>query len=128
MNALEISVNDPYQLTGKSDDLVHYRINPPQTCLHLKDVLNISHDEQHYIQPISGTVVLATCTKDGMSDVACDKLPSGRNAGTCAITSKYTDYNTCKGFGMDMVIPRSKKALKIFVFEIRFSAKFPLLL
>ena len=49
---------------------------------------------------------------EGIATVGCDTLlgksPTNINEG-CLETFKTTDHNTCKDFGMDIVIPRSKK-------------------
>ena len=44
----------------------------------------------------------------GISSIKCDELPG---VSTCLNSHKSTDDNTCKNFGLDMIVPRSEKSL-----------------
>ena len=44
------------------------------------------------------------------NDIGCDELlQRDGKAGSCVRTSKHTDHNTCKEYGYDMVVPRSRE-------------------
>ena len=59
--------------------------------------------------------------EEGIATDVCDTLlgksPTNINEG-CLETFKTTDHNTCKDFGMDIVIPRSKKHWKNYLLNM----------
>ena len=60
--------------------------------------------------PLKGVTLACDYPEEGqpgITSIKCDDLP-GVSENNCKRTYRSTDDNTCKDFGMDMIIPRSK--------------------
>jgi predicted outer membrane repeat protein len=91
----------------------HYVIHPPTDCVQIMQSIGDDFRAgQYFIQPEGHDRVSVFCDDEGRSQIACDQLPSGRQYGSCMETNERSDSNTCKGFGLDILVPKTKTHLQ----------------